>query len=187
MTNDRSQTSTNAPERQRPRPRSFFADKRGSINIMMAALMPVVAAGVGVVLDGANLIRVQNNLQESTDSAALAAAILVVNGEKDNRNGNKVKKGDMEAAAEDYLDANFRAEGFVEGGAGARLVKLTKNDNSITVETSYQQRHFIMGMFGEQSTQIGASATVGLPDASARGIFASPSCWTIRSPCTARR
>ncbi len=157
----------------KPARKSFLRDRRGSINIMMAAMMPVVAAGVGVVVDGANLIRVQNNLQESTDAAALAAAVFVIGGETNNRNGNKIKKGDVDAVATDYLTSNFRVAGTGGNDQGAKLVKLTQTDDRIIVETSYQQTHFIMGMFGQERTEIGAKATVGLPDPKGKDIRVS--------------
>ncbi len=170
MSKNQTITQAEPPEARSVRKTSFFRNTRGSINIMMAAMMPVVAAGVGVVVDGANLIRVQNNLQESTDAAALAAAVFVIGGEKDNRNGNKIKKGDVEAVAKDYLNNNFRVAGTAGNDQGAKLVKLTQTGDRISVEATYTQSHFIMGMFGQERTEIGARATVGLPDPKGRDI-----------------
>ena len=124
---------------------SFLLDRHGSINIMMAAMMPVVAAGVGVVVDGANLIRIQNNLQESADTAALAGASHV-------SKNPKYRKADVDQVASKFLGANFRS------GQGATLDSLIISDDDVTIQASFTQTHFIMGMFGQPTSLVRVTA-----------------------------
>ncbi len=127
--------------------RAFLRNRSGSINIMMAALMPVVAAGVGVVVDGANLIRIQNHLQESADTAALAAASHV------SKNPD-YRDADVNTVAVKFLDANFRSR----TGPKASLNGLTITDDDVTVQASFTQKHFIMGMFGTSESLVSVTA-----------------------------
>ncbi len=130
---------------------SFMRNQNGSINIMMAAMMPVIAAGVGVVVDGANLIRMQNHLQESADTAALAAASHV-------SKTPEYRVSDVNEVANRFLDANFRGGEGAGNGPKASLESVVITDDDITVQASYNQKHFIMGMFGQSNSIVRVTA-----------------------------
>lgn len=136
-------------------------DRSGNFGMMTAILLPVLLGVGGVALDLTNMMMSKTQLQEASDSAALAAATALANGDVAN-----------EAAAEDLAKqfflgqmGNYMGADAAEALADGMNVKVNTTTSgtgkkfTIAVGSNYQLPLTpLMGVLGYETMNIAASS-----------------------------
>lgn len=120
----------------------LLRDRGGNFGIITALLLPVALGAGGVAIDLANIAMSQRQLQEASDSAALAAASALAS-------GKVTTTADAQALAKDfvvgqmanYLSGNDAAASAIRDATSVDITTTTTGTNgktySITVTASY--------------------------------------------------
>lgn len=136
-------------------------DRSGNFGMMTAILLPVLLGVGGVALDLTNMMMSKTQLQEASDSAALAAATALANGDVAN-----------EAAAEALAKQFFLGQMGNYMGADAASALAASTDVDINTTTSTAGKKFtvsvgtsynlaltpLMGMLGYQTMNIATNS-----------------------------
>ncbi|MCV9998402.1 pilus assembly protein [Pararhizobium sp. YC-54] len=84
---------------------NLISDRGGNFAIMGALVIPVLFAAGGVAVDMANMMMAKNQLQDATDTAALAASSALINEGMSIENATKL--------AQDFLKSQLKNSGTV--------------------------------------------------------------------------
>lgn len=112
---------------------ALIGDRGGNFGLLTALIIPVVLAAGGVALDMANMMKAKNELQDATDTAALAASSALINEGMSIANATKLAK--------DFLAAGVNAEERVTDEAFSKNTKVkiveTLGTNSVGNSKTY--------------------------------------------------
>ncbi|EJC77829.1 vWA domain-containing protein [Rhizobium hidalgonense] len=106
-----------------PCQRRMLSDRGGNFGIMTAIMMPVLLGAAGLAIDYSNMALSQRQLQEATDSAALAAATALASGTV------------ADEAAAKILAKNF-VVGQMANSVGAASGSAIRNATNVDIDTS---------------------------------------------------
>jgi Flp pilus assembly protein TadG len=144
---------------------SLLRDRGGNFAMMTAILLPVTIGAAGVAIDVSNMLLSQRQLQEASDSAALAAATALANGKVSSH-------ADAQALAIDFVGgqmANYFAndQTAVDSVKNATTVDVTETPNgtkskifSVSVNSSYNMpTTAFMRIFGQNNVRISTTSS----------------------------
>lgn len=142
--------------------RRMLGDRGGNFGIMTAIMMPVLLGAAGLAIDYSNMALSTRELQEATDSAALAAATALASGAASTT-------ADAEAIAKDFVSgqmANYvdtDAISSIKAGTSVDIdvsATATSKSYKVTVATSYGIAATpFMSVLGYKTLNIGASTS----------------------------
>ncbi|MBY5792328.1 TadE/TadG family protein [Rhizobium leguminosarum] len=142
--------------------RRLLGDHGGNFGIMTAIMMPVLLGAAGLAIDYSNMALSKRELQEATDSAALAAATALASGAASTT-------ADAEAIAKDFVSgqmANYvdtDAISSIKAGTSVDIdvsTTATSKSYKVTVATSYGIAATpFMSVLGYKTLNIGASTS----------------------------
>lgn len=127
--------------------RSLSRGERGSVSSLAAILIPVLLGITGLAIDMGNLYLAQARLQSAVDAGALAGSLQLPY-------DPELQMGLVRSAASNMVKENYEDADIKEivPGTEVRSVKVIAE---VTVPT------LIMGLFGDTSNTVSASATAG--------------------------
>jgi Flp pilus assembly protein TadG len=138
----------------------FWRDQRGNTAIIFGlAAIPLLALGGGAV-DFAHRHQVRAELQAAADTAALAAARILQEGQMDREEDWDVLKAKAEDTANRMLAAAL-AEVDV---AGTPAIDIDLAEDALTISANYDVDTNFLGLIGIETLRAGALAEVNLPD-----------------------
>jgi Putative Flp pilus-assembly TadE/G-like len=131
----------------------YLASERGNMAILTAIASVGLFGAVGAAVSMASIGKSQSQLQTIADNAALAAAreIIVTS-----------SKVTIEAVANTFIKTGERE---VLKGENEKLISETEVDlghKSIRIKLSLKQKNFLGSFFGQDSTEISATATAAV-------------------------
>ncbi len=85
-------------------------DRGGNFALMAALVIPVLFAGGGIAVDLANMMKAKNQLQDATDSAALAASSALINEGISIEDAKKLARDFLKSQSKNSLTADMTAE-----------------------------------------------------------------------------
>jgi Flp pilus assembly protein TadG len=89
---------------------ALIADRGGNFALMAALVIPVLFASGGVAMDMANMMMAKNQLQDATDTAALAASSALINEGMSIENATKLAKEFLKNQSRNSLTAGMSPE-----------------------------------------------------------------------------
>jgi Flp pilus assembly protein TadG len=132
---------------------NFLVAERGNMALITAFASVGLFGAVGVAVDMASIVKKQTRLQTIADNAALGAAKeIIINSTKNT----------IEAAAKTLISAGEQEVLKGEDGSLAAETKIDLSRRAIRVNLSLNQKNFFGSFFGQDSTQISASATAAV-------------------------
>ena len=124
----------------------FRHDRRGGVGVWFALTAPIMLMFVGAAIDYSNQSALQRQLQAAVDSAALAGASAMGNGQ------------DAVATANQYMANNFKMSSTV---AVTTNVTADTTTSSVKVTSAGSVSTYIMGILGYSALPLDATATAG--------------------------
>jgi Flp pilus assembly protein TadG len=131
--------------------KTFIRDLNGSVAMIFAMALPVIAVGAGAAVDYSAVSGARSSLQSSSDSAALAAArVYLTNG------GNKTA---AEAAGLAAMKANFEITNAGKATLAASSVVMTVNEPpTFTATSSASVKNSFSSYFSGSASNISVEA-----------------------------
>ncbi|PDT16754.1 pilus assembly protein TadG [Rhizobium sp. J15] len=147
----------------RPCLRRMFSDRGGNFGIMTAILLPVLFGAAGLAIDYSNMALSKRELQEATDSAALAAATALAN-EKTDEAGAKNLAKDFVAGQMAQVLAKNSIQGSIKDTTDVNVTTTANGTKSkifkVDVNTSFDlPLSPLMRVFGMATHTISATST----------------------------
>jgi Flp pilus assembly protein TadG/uncharacterized protein YegL len=139
--------------------RQLNSDRNGNFAMMTAIVLPVLIGGAGLAIDLGNIMLSQRQLQEATDSAALAVATALADGKVDDTGGK--------ALAKDFVSGQMAN---TVSAAAASAIKSATN-TTITTTTNGTAKSFTVAV--SSSANITLTPLMGLLAGNTRTITAS--------------
>ncbi|APO69213.1 Tad-like/von Willebrand factor A domain-containing protein [Rhizobium gallicum] len=135
-------------------------DRSGNFAMMTAILMPVAIGAAGLAVDVSNMMLSQRQLQEASDSAALAAASALVAEKVDVNGAKELAKNFVIGQMSNYIDDSDTIAALKDAmsvvvtetasGSGGKTYK-------VEVKTAYNMDNSaLMRILGKESTEIGS-------------------------------
>jgi Flp pilus assembly protein TadG len=142
--------------------RRLLRDRGGNFGIMTAIMMPVLIGAAGVAIDVSNMMLSQRELQEATDSAALAAATALASGKvADSTAAEDLAKDFVIGQMANYVDGN--TEGKIRDATNVDIqttTTATGKSYNITVDVGYSLTLSpFLGALGYKNVDIAASSS----------------------------
>ncbi len=138
----------------------ILRDRSGNFAMMTAILMPVAIGAAGIAVDVSSMMLSQRQLQEASDSAALAAASALVAEDVDVNGAKELAKNFVIGQMSNYLDDSDTIAALKDGmsvvvtettsGSGGKTYK-------VEVKTAYNMANSaLVRIMGRESTEIGS-------------------------------
>lgn len=142
--------------------RRLLRDRGGNFGIMTAIMMPVLIGAAGVAIDVSNMMLSQRELQEATDSAALAAATALASGKvADSTAAEDLAKDFVIGQMANYVDGD--TEGKIRDATNVDIqttTTATGKSYNITVDVGYSLTLSpFLGALGYKNVDIAASSS----------------------------
>lgn len=142
--------------------RRMFSDRGGNFGIMTAIMIPVLIGAAGMAIDVSNMMLSQRELQEATDSAALAAATALANGKTDEAGAKSLAK-DFVAGQMAQVLANNSIQGSIKDTTNVNVTTTANGTKSkifkVDVNTSFDlPLSPLMRVFGKTTQTISATS-----------------------------
>ncbi|MGR9170817.1 TadE/TadG family type IV pilus assembly protein [Rhizobium sp. KDH_Rht_773_N] len=136
-------------------------DRSGNFGIMTAILLPVLIGAAGVAIDYSNNVMSQRQLQEATDSAALAVATALANGKAaTSADGEKLAKDFVIGQMANYVDSDILAD--IEKTISVEIDTTTTSEGKsykIAVNCNYPLATSpLMGVLGYKTMNVAAES-----------------------------
>lgn len=143
--------------------RRLLGDRGGNFGIMTAIMVPVLIGAAGVAIDVSSMMLSQRELQEATDSAALAAATALAN-EKTDEAGAKSLAKDFVAGQMAQVLANNSIQGSIKDATNVTVTTTANGTKSkifkVDVNTSFDLALSpLMRVFGMTTQTISATSS----------------------------
>jgi len=143
--------------------RRMFSDRGGNFGIMTAIMVPVLFGAAGLAIDVSSMMLSQRELQEATDSAALAAATALAN-EKTDEAGAKSLAKDFVAGQLAQLLAKNSIQGSIKDATNVTVTTTANGTKSkifkVDVNTSFNlPLSPLMRVFGKTTQTISATSS----------------------------
>ncbi|WP_454851704.1 VWA domain-containing protein [Rhizobium binxianense] len=141
----------------------LLRDRGGNFGIMTAIMIPVLLGAAGVAIDVSNMMLSQRELQEATDSAALAAATALASGKTDEAGAKDLAK-DFVAGQMAQILANNSIEASIGDTTNVNVTTTPNGTKSkifkVDVNTSFDLPLTpFMRVFGMTTQTIAAAST----------------------------
>lgn len=139
---------------------SFWRNQGGNTAIIFGlAIIPLLALGGGAI-DFAHRARIKGELQGATDTAALAAARMIQDGEM-------ARSGDwdaMKAKAEEIANNLIAVALNNSGASGSPTISIDVSQDKVTITSSYNVATDFLGIIGINDLPAASLSVVNLPD-----------------------
>lgn len=140
--------------------KKIWADQGGNTAMMFGlAIIPILALSGGAV-DFSYRADTRTQLQSAADSAALAAARTIQEGQT----SGKVKWGKLKKSAQAAAEKMFAASQTGDLNRTTRKPRIKISRNSVTVDASTSVPTSFLAILGVDKLQADAHAEVGIPD-----------------------
>jgi len=127
----------------------FMADRSGNFAMIFAIAAPVLMLGVGMTIDFSNTVSYQQRLQAAADSAALAAATAMVDGQSASA---------AQTIGLNYFQANVPGYGYVQNALNVYTGQANSTATA-TVSYSTTQSTLFGALTGSNSLPVVVQAT----------------------------
>jgi Flp pilus assembly protein TadG len=141
--------------------RRLSSNRNGNFAMMTAIVLPVLIGGAGLAIDLGNIMLSQRQLQEATDSAALAVSTALADGKADETSGKALAKDFVGGQMSNYVNA-----ASVTAIKGATVATITttatgtgKSFNVAVNSSATITLTPLIGLFAGTSKTIAASST----------------------------
>ncbi|OWV87199.1 pilus assembly protein TadG [Rhizobium sp. N122] len=143
--------------------RRMLSDRGGNFGIMTAILLPVLVGAAGMAIDYSNMALSKRELQEATDSAAIAAATALAN-EKIDEAGAKSLAKDFVAGQMAQVLAKNSIQGSIKDKTNVNVTTTANGTKSkifkVDVNTSFDlPLSPLMRVFGKATQTISATSS----------------------------
>lgn len=156
----------------------ILRDRSGNFGMMTAILVPVALGAAGVAVDISNTVIAQRQLQESSDSAALATAAALADGTLTISGASAFAKDFVAGQMSNYLLNNSIASTGIKDGVTVTVNQATSGKSTtynVNIATAYSQPLSGLANFvGYKSTSVGAASSAQSgsgPDQNARNAL----------------
>lgn len=156
----------------------ILRDRSGNFGMMTAILVPVALGAAGVAVDISNTVIAQRQLQESSDSAALATAAALADGTLTISGASAFAKDFVAGQMSNYLLNNSIASTGIKDGVTVTVNQATSGKSTtynVNITTAYSQPLSGLANFvGYKSTSVGAASSAQSgsgPDQNARNAL----------------
>lgn len=120
--------------------RRMLGDRGGNFGIMTAIMIPVLLGAAGLAIDYSNMALSKRELQEATDSAALAAATALANEKTDEAGAKSLAKNFVAGQMAQVL-ANNSVQGSIKDATNVNVTTTANGTKSkifkVDVNTSF--------------------------------------------------
>ncbi|RXT26730.1 pilus assembly protein TadG [Rhizobium leguminosarum] len=143
--------------------RRLLDDRRGNFGMMTAIMIPVLLGAAGLAIDYSNMALSKRELQEATDSAALAAATALANEKTDEAGAKSLAKNFVAGQMAQVL-ANNSVQGSIKDATNVNVTTTANGTKSkifkVDVNTSFNlPLSPLMRVFGKTTQAISATST----------------------------
>lgn len=156
----------------------ILRDRSGNFGMMTAILVPVALGAAGVAVDISNTVIAQRQLQESSDSAALATAAALADGTLTISGASAFAKDFVAGQMSNYLLNNSIASTGIKDGVTVTVNQATSGKSTtynVNITTAYSQPLSGLANFvGYKWTSVGAASSAQSgsgPDQNARNAL----------------
>ena len=144
--------------------RQLIRDKFGNFGILTAIAVPVLAAAAGMAVDITNMSLSHSELQEATDSAALATATALANGAATTTTAKDLASNFIVGQMSNYLAGDTDTTNSLKAGINTQITKTTDSSGnagySVVVSASYPMSvNGLTRLLSQSSMNIAASST----------------------------
>ncbi len=137
----------------------FLPQTRGNVAIITALVMVPLTAAVGGGVDFANILNARQRLQDATDGAAIAAALV-----------SSGTTTDQKSAADKAFSANL-TDGDLAMATGSLGISTSNNVTTMSYSSQATIKTYVLGMIGISTIPIHATAKAGVSINSAEIAF----------------
>ncbi len=140
---------------------NFLSDQRGNTAIIFGlSIVPLLALGGGAV-DFAQRGRIHAALQSACDTAALAAAREIQNGEMQRDDDWDTLVATARANAQNFITASLQNI----GGVGTPDLTIDITNSDVTISSSYDMKTSFLGVIGINALPAKSLSSVAIPPA----------------------
>ncbi|WP_428426243.1 vWA domain-containing protein [Pararhizobium sp.] len=148
-------------------------DRGGNFALMAALVIPVLFAGGGIAVDLANMMKAKNQLQDATDTAALAASSALINEGISIEDAKKLARDFLKSQSKNSLTADMTTEelaAFEQAFSNNTKINIVEktatntvgNSKTYTVDISTNYNLPLSPftrLLGQKTAQIGAASS----------------------------
>ncbi|KAA1182225.1 VWA domain-containing protein [Rhizobium tropici] len=144
--------------------KQLLRDRAGNFGILTAIAVPVLVAAGGMAVDVTNMSLSHSELQEATDSAALAAATALADGSATTTSAKDLANNFVLGQMSNYLGGDTNTTSSLKAGTNTAVTKTTDSSGnsaySVVVSASYSMPvNGMTRLLGQSSMNIAASST----------------------------